>query len=92
MLIEHTSGSIEDKPETGDCVGALRRSVGCFNQQSLISQPAQYVSHHPHQTIQVIQSQHCPESQRRTATSQSQRSTVNSQPLTSVLVPNSTNC
>ena len=23
MLIEHTSGSIEDKPETEECVGAL---------------------------------------------------------------------
>ena len=31
MLIEHTSGSIEDKPETEECVGVLRRSAGCFN-------------------------------------------------------------
>ena len=27
MLIEHTGGSIEDKPETGECEGALRRST-----------------------------------------------------------------
>ena len=44
MLIEHTSGSIEDKPETRECVGALQRSVGCFNQQSLLGQPTQNVS------------------------------------------------
>ena len=44
MLIEHTSGSIEDKPETGECVGALRRSAGCFNQQSLLGRPTQNVS------------------------------------------------
>ena len=44
MLIEHTNGSIEDKPETGDCVGALRRSAGCFNQQSLLVRPTQNVS------------------------------------------------
>ena len=43
-MIEHTSGSIEDKPETGECVGALRRSVGCFNQQSLLGRPTQNVS------------------------------------------------
>ena len=35
MLIEHISGSIEDKPETKECDGALRQSTGCFNQQSL---------------------------------------------------------
>ena len=35
MLIEHTSRSTEDKPETDKCVGVLRRSTGCFNQQSL---------------------------------------------------------
>ena len=44
MLIEHTSGSIEDKPETGECVGALRGSAGCFNQQSLLGRPTQNVS------------------------------------------------
>ena len=44
MLIEHTSGSIEDKPETGECVGALRRSAGCFNQQSILGRPTQNVS------------------------------------------------
>ena len=44
MLIEHTSGSIEDKPETGECVGVLRRSAGCFNQQSLLGRPTQNVS------------------------------------------------
>ena len=44
MLIEHTSGSIEDKPETGECVGALRRSAGCFNQHSLFGRPTQNVS------------------------------------------------
>ena len=44
MLIEHTSGYIEDKLETGECVGALRRSAGCFNQQSLLGQPTQNVS------------------------------------------------
>ena len=44
MLIEHTSGSIEDKPETEECEGALRRSTGCFNQQSLLDQPTQNVS------------------------------------------------
>ena len=35
MLIEHTNGSIEDKPKTGECDGALRWSTRCFNQQSL---------------------------------------------------------
>ena len=44
MLIEHTSGSIENKPETGECVGALRRSARCFNQQSLLGRPTQNVS------------------------------------------------
>ena len=44
MLIEHTSGSIEDKPETGECVGVLRRSAGCFNQQILLGRPTQNVS------------------------------------------------
>ena len=44
MLIEHTNGSIEDKPETGECVGALRQSAGCFNQQSLLGWPTQKVS------------------------------------------------
>ena len=44
MLIEHTSGSIEDKPETRECVGALRWSAGCFNQQSLLGRPTQNVS------------------------------------------------
>ena len=47
MLIEHTSRSTEDKPEIYKCVGALRWSTGCFNQQSLnmVSQPA--MSHNP---------------------------------------------
>ena len=44
MLIEHNIGSIEDKPETGECVGALRQSAGCFNQQSLLGRPTQNVS------------------------------------------------
>ena len=44
MLIEHTSGSIEDKLETRECVGALRRLAGCFNQQSLLGRPTQNVS------------------------------------------------
>ena len=44
MLIEHTSRSIEDKPETGECVGALRRLAGCFNQQNLLGWPTQNVS------------------------------------------------
>ena len=98
MLIEHTSRSTEDKPKIYICDGALRRSAGCFNQRSLISQPAQYVSHHPHQTIQVNQSQHnpksqrCLENQRRTEASQSQQSTVYGQPLTSVLVPKCMDC
>ena len=35
---------IEDKPETEKCDGALRRSTGCFNQQSLLDQPTQNVS------------------------------------------------
>ena len=42
MLIEHTNRSIEDKPKIHltwstkyMCCGALRRSTGCFNQQSL---------------------------------------------------------
>ena len=47
MLIEHTSGSIEDKPETEKCGGALWRSTGCFNQQSLLGQPTQHVSQQP---------------------------------------------
>ena len=47
MLIEHTSGSIEDKPERYIFVVALRRSAGCFNQRSLLGQPAQYVSQQP---------------------------------------------
>ena len=44
MLIEHTSGSVEDKPEIGECVGALRWSAGCFNQQSLLGRPTQNLS------------------------------------------------
>ena len=44
MLIEHTSGSIEDKLEIGKCVGALRWSAECFNQQSLLDWPTQNVS------------------------------------------------
>ena len=44
MLIEHTNGSIEDKLETGECVGALRRLAGCFNQQSLLGRLTQNVS------------------------------------------------
>ena len=47
MLIEHTSGSIEDKPETKKCGGALRRSTRCFNQQSLLGQPTQHLSQQP---------------------------------------------
>ena len=47
MLIEHTSRSTEDKPEIYKCVGVLRRSTGCFNQQSLnmVSEPT--MSHNP---------------------------------------------
>ena len=44
MEIEHTSDPLEDKPETAECVGALRRSAGCFNQQSLLGRPTQNVS------------------------------------------------
>ena len=44
MLIEHTNGSIEDKPKTGGCVDALQRSAGCFNQQSFLGRPTQNVS------------------------------------------------
>ena len=47
MLIEHTSRSTEDKPETEKCGGALLRSTRCFNQQSLLSQPTQHVSQQP---------------------------------------------
>ena len=35
LMIEHTSRSTEDKLEIYKCVGALRWSTGCFNQQSL---------------------------------------------------------
>ena len=58
MLIEHTSSSTKDKPKMYMCVGALRRSTGCFNQQSLntVSQPE--VSHNPlGQQYQSTQSQ-----------------------------------
>ena len=44
MLIEHTSGSIEDKPETEECVGVLWQSASCFNQKSLLGQPTQNLS------------------------------------------------
>ena len=44
MLIEHTSGSTKDKPETEKCGGALRRPIGCFNQQILLGQATQHVS------------------------------------------------
>ena len=47
MLIEHTSGSTEDKPEKYIFVGALRQSAECFNQQSLLGQPTQHVSQQP---------------------------------------------
>ena len=47
MLIEHTNGSIEDKPETEECVGALQWSARCFNQQSLLGWPTQLVSQQP---------------------------------------------
>ena len=57
MMIEHTSGSIEDKPETEKCGGALRRSTRCFNQQSLLGQPTQHVSQQsskqPHGQLKV---------------------------------------
>ena len=67
MLIEHTSGSIEDKPETEECVGALQRSTGCFNQQSLLGRPTQNVSQQssnqsPSQLkVNPRKSQHSPE-------------------------------
>ena len=47
MLIEHTRGSTEDKPETEKCCGVLQWSTGCFNQQSLLGQPTQHVSQQP---------------------------------------------
>ena len=76
MLIEHTSRSTKDKPEIYNCVGALRRSTGCFNQQSLnmVSQPA--MSHNPlGQRNGQLKSQCCQSTQIATAA----RSTLKSQ-------------
>ena len=44
MQIEHTSDPFEDKSETDRIDGALRRSIGCFNQQIIHDQPTQHVS------------------------------------------------
>ena len=97
MLIEHTRGSTEDKPEKYIFVGALRRSAGCFNQQSLLGQPAQHVSQQPSKQpngqlkVNPRKVNAAQKSQRRTTASKSQCSSVFSQPLTSFLVPKCTN-
>ena len=44
MQIEHTSDPLEDKSVTDKDDGALRRSIGCFNQKILHGQPTQHVS------------------------------------------------
>ena len=74
MLIEHTNRSTEDKPKIHItwstkymCCGALRRSTGCFNRQSLytvkqlecVTQPSQTTlqwSTQSQQKVNVIQS------------------------------------
>ena len=71
MLIEHTSGSIEDKPETGECVGALRQSAGCFNQQSLLGRPTQNVSQQSSNQLSSQLKVNPRKSQRRAATRKS---------------------
>ena len=86
---------IEDKPEIEKCDGALRRSTGCFNQQSLLDQPTQNVSQ---QSSNQQPSQ--PKSSPKKSTlsrkvnagqqAKSQRSSRLVNPLTSISVPNST--
>ena len=77
------------------CVGSLRQSTGCFNQQSLLGQPAQHVSQ---QTSNQQMSQ--PKSTPKKSTlsrkvnagqqAKSQRSSKTVNPLTSISVPSST--
>ena len=86
---------IEDKPETEKCDGALWRSTGCFNQQSLLGQPTQNVSQ---QSSNQQPSQ--PKSTPKNSTlsrkvnagqhAKSQRSNSLVNPLTSISVPKCT--
>ena len=86
---------IEDKPETEKCGGALRRSTGCFNQQSLLGQPTQNVSQQS-SNRQPSQPKSTPKKStlsRKVNVGQqakSQRSSSLVNPLTSISVPNST--
>ena len=78
---------IEDKPETEKCDGALRRSTGCFNQQSLLDQATQNVSQ---QSSNQLPSQPKSTLSRKVNTGQqakSQRSNSSVNLLTSISVP-----
>ena len=83
VLIEHTSRSTEDKPKTYKCVGVLRWSIGCFNQQSLLGQPTEYVSQQPskqpHSQLKVNPRKvnAAQKSQRKTTASSSNSSNTN---------------
>ena len=83
---------IEDKPETEKCGGALRRSTGCFNQQSLLDQPTQNVSQQssnqlPSQPKSILEKSTLSRKVNAGQQAKSQRSNSSVNLLTSISVP-----